>query len=89
MGTPENSKAGKVKIYPNPAKKKLNVEFAESGHYTVRFYNESGRLLKTLEIHGQKGTWQWKPADLVPGVIVAAVWQDGRKITTEKVSVIK
>lgn len=89
VGTPENPKAGKVRFYPNPAKKKLNIEFPEGGRYTIRFYDSSGSLLKTLDVVGQHGTWKWSPSDITPGVIVAEVLQDGRKIATEKISVIK
>ena len=89
VGTPESPETGKVRFYPNPAKKKLNVEFPQSGNYTVRFYDDSGRLLKTLIVNGEQGSWQWDSSDITPGVIIADVLQNGRKIATGKITIIR
>ena len=89
VGVPENIDAKKVKFYPNQAKKKLNVEFAERGHYTIRFYNEKGWLLKELTVNGRHAVWRWEPYEVASGILVAEVINNGKSIATEKILILK
>ncbi len=89
VGVPENTDAKKVKFYPNPAKKKLTIEFTERGHYTIRFYNEKGWLLKELTVNGRHAVWRWEPYEVAPGILVAEVINNGKSIATEKILILK
>ncbi len=89
VGIPENADPKKVRFYPNPAKKKLNIEFAERGHYIIRFYNEKGSLLKELTVNGQHAVWRWESYEIAPGVVVAEVINNGQPMVTEKILILK
>ena len=85
---PVNQISKKVKFYPNPARNKLNIEFATRGKYTVRFYNEKGVLIKTIVVNGKKTIWKWEPSDQVAGILIAEVFEDGQQITSERILII-
>lgn len=86
---PVNQVSKKVKFYPNPARNKLNIEFAKRGKYTVRFYNEQGVLMKLIEKNGKKASWKWDPTDQVAGILIAEVFEDGQQIASERILIIK
>ncbi len=89
VGTSENPDEKKVRFYPNPARNKLNIEFAKRGKYTIRFYNEKGVLMKTIAVNGKKTTWRWEPSDQIAGILIAEVIEDGQQIASERILIIK
>lgn len=89
VGNIENTIEEKVKFYPNPTRNKLHIEFAEKGDYKVQFYNESGRLLKTIETSGRQANWKWESSDMISGILIAEVLESGKKISSKRVLIIK
>jgi aminopeptidase N len=79
----------KVKFYPNPTRNKLHVEFENRGDYAIRFYREDGTLLKILKTSGKKVSWKWESSDIISGLLVAEVFEDGKKFATERILIIK
>jgi len=89
VGIPQNPIEEKVTFYPNPTRNKIHIEFVEKGNYTVQFYNESGRLLKIIETSGKQACWKWETSDMISGILIAEVLENGKKIATERILIIK
>ena len=72
----ENSPASRIRIYPNPAKDRLNIAVPnEISKCVVEIFGTDGAILKTKTM--ETATGQIDISDLSPGVLSVKVSWDG------------
>lgn len=85
----ESENNSNIKIYPNPSNGKLNFKFEKRGNYSIVLYNNAGKQISTFAINSKKGSYNWKSNNILPGTVIANVYQDGKLLTSKKVILVR
>ena len=91
-GTTEVTKDVVVKTYPNPVTEKVIFSYdlpAVAGTTFIRISDLTGATVKNLKLDGHKGTLTAFVADLNAGLYLYSVVQNGKVLTTKKLTVVK
>lgn len=80
-----------LKLYPNPAKDQVNIDYtlAVSGIVNLEIYSLAGILIYSTMIgNKQKGdhTWRWQTNNIASGTYICLIRQN-QQVVTEKVIV--
>jgi len=79
---------GKMKLFPNPARDQITVEFTEppGGNIeTLQILDLSGRTVATYPWQGNLGNYD--VSDLAEGLYIVEIVQEGRQISSNKIIV--
>ena len=76
----------KMKLFPNPAKEYLNIEYTltEDGPVTLEVYSITGQLVHSASLGMQKSgeyQYQWSSSKVAPGTYISAIRQNQGVIT--------
>ena len=77
-----------IRIYPNPAKNELTVQLLESGFDQLVLYNPFGESVMKKQLSGKKQHLQLNVSGLPSGLYFFTLYDNGRRITSEKVMIV-
>lgn len=88
VGTKENKlNDNGIRIYPNPAREQINFEFSKQGNYHLKFYDETGKILDSINISSNSGSWDC--SNKGAGIIMIQILENGNTLVTEKVVLVQ
>ncbi|MEJ2593908.1 MAG: T9SS type A sorting domain-containing protein [bacterium] len=77
------------RIYPNPAKGEINIEFSHRGKYEIVIYDSLGTRIDMVKVHGKKQTWKSGEKFKSGNMVMMHIKQGNSTLGTEKVIILK
>lgn len=72
-------------VFPNPFVEQVNVQFAESGEYTINLFNVTGKSIYSKEVSAQSDQFVTININQPKGYYLVQITKDGKILKTVKV----
>ena len=90
VGQPEKkTKQGEFKVYPNPSKGKLNLDFIKEGNYFVKLIDPNGITVDSLNFSEKKISWKPQFSNFSAGTYLLYIYNSGNLVLVKKIMFIK
>lgn len=84
LGTLELPEQNQIKIFPNPNRGGVNIEFAKKGKYKVVIYDAKGVLLDQFQVNGKSKSWKLHNRGVAKGIVFIRIYQDLKMVAVKK-----
>ncbi len=85
----ELSQESLYRVYPNPARGEINIEFSRRGKYEIVIYDSLGTRIDMFKVHGKKQTWKSSEKFKSGNVVLMHIKQGDTMLGTEKIIILK
>ncbi len=89
VGQTEKKSEEKYKVYPNPAKGKINFDFEKEGNYLIKLINSNGLIIDSLSFYESNNTWEPQNNNIISGIYLLYIYESGKLVSVEKVVFVK
>lgn len=84
----ENTIKHNYKVFPNPSKGEINLDFPLEGSYKIILNDESGRLVDSLNFQGKSSKWIPRNSNL-NGSYILFIYESGKLVSVKKVVFVR
>ncbi|MAZ92849.1 MAG: M1 family aminopeptidase [Bacteroidales bacterium] len=80
----DDRQINQISIYPNPTNGDINFEFARTGNYELKLFDNQGRILDSTIINSISGVWNLESKNY-SGIHLVEIFEAGKLITSKKI----
>lgn len=77
------------KVFPNPSKGNLKMDFAKAGDYFIKLVDSRGTIVDSISFKGKNKNWKPENNKLGTGTYLLQIFESGKLVIVEKVVFVK